>query len=148
MEELLSVEKIEINALIHATEDGEKVEKAVSSLIPGEMHSILRIRSLSGHYGNPIRLLTASVKPRERLGYFLKSLVAGLGSNDKALLLRELPLHMAGGSTLYVRLDKQAAARGVVCLGRGDPIQIKIKFRRGHGKNNLIELLKRMLRDA
>ncbi|MEM2123238.1 MAG: RNA-binding domain-containing protein [Candidatus Bathyarchaeia archaeon] len=147
--ELPSVEKIEINALIHATEDDEKIEKAVSSLISAEIHPpLIKISSLSGHYGNPIRLMTLIIKSKDHLSRILKDLIGKLPSKDKASLLEELPLHIAKNGTLFIRLDKQAVARGIVSLGREDPIQIKIKFRSIQGRSNLIDPLERMLKNA
>ncbi|MBS7644712.1 MAG: RNA-binding domain-containing protein [Candidatus Bathyarchaeia archaeon] len=143
--EIPPIEKVDVNALIHATEDEEKVKMAVSSLIPGEAYPALKIIRLSGHYGNPISLMTASVKSREHPEDLFKELMTKLGSGDKAALIKELPLHIAGNGVFYIRLDKQSAAKGVISLGREDPIQIKVKFKLIRGKNDLIDRLKRML---
>lgn len=144
----LPIRKVEISALIHATEDRKKVEKAISAILSANLSSIINTRNLCGHYGNPIKLMTILVKSRENLDDFLEGLMIKLRSIDKETLLKELPLHVAEKDTFYLRLNKQAAARGVISLGEEDPIRIKIKFRRISKKNNLIHGLERMLKNC
>lgn len=143
-----SIVKIEISALIHATEDRKKVEKAVSTILPPKLSSIVNVKNLHGHYGNPIKLMTISIKSRENLSPLLKELITKLGSIDREILLKELPLHIAKNDTFYIRLNKQAAAKGITSLGEEDPIRIKVKFRRVPKKNDLIYKLVRMLENC
>ncbi|MGC8849393.1 MAG: RNA-binding domain-containing protein [Candidatus Bathyarchaeia archaeon] len=146
--EIPPIEKIDVNTLVHATEDEEKVKMIISSLIPAETHPTLKIIRLSGHYGNPISLMTVSIRSKGHMENLLKELFAKLGPGDKAALLEELPLHVAGNGAFYLRLNKQAAAKGIVSLGEEDPIQIKIKFKPVHVKNDLIDGLERMLKNC
>ena len=53
-----------IRFLVHATEDPEKVEKAIFNLLPSDNIDEIQLKQspLKGHYGNPITLYETKIK--------------------------------------------------------------------------------------
>ena len=121
---------IDIRVFAHATEDPDKVQTAVSNLLPQELAETLLFQknALTGHYGNPITLLTATLTDRKLLPTALQKIGSGLGSLDKEELCCDLKLHLEKGN-LYLRLDKQAAFLGTAKFTQNDPIHLKIHFK-------------------
>ena len=60
---------MEIRVFAHATEDPEKVQTAVRNLLPTELAETLVFEksALTGHHGNPIILITATIKDKKLL---------------------------------------------------------------------------------
>ncbi len=141
---------LEVTTLIHATDNEEKVMNAVLSIMPkvvtSKMH--IRTRSLEGHYGNPIRLFKATIKSNECLELVLINMIRNLNEFDKIALLDRLPLYLTDKNTLYLRVDKQAAIKGIVSITENDPIRFKIKFKTTSRKKDvLLHEIERMLKD-
>jgi len=121
---------IDIRVFAHATEDTDKVQAAIGNLLPTELAEtlIFETSSLTGHYGNPITLLSTKLSDKKLLPGALQKIGAGLSSLDKEELSRDLKLHLEKGN-LYLRFDKQAAYLGTVKFSQNDPIHIKIHFK-------------------
>lgn len=127
----IPVAYIDIRFFAHATEDLDKVMKAVQQVFPSDqMEDIVFNKSnLRGHYGNPITLFEARIKKKETIRALIENLSSHLSELDKETLSREISLHVEKGS-LYVRLDKQAALQGKLKLCTHDPIRVRIRFRK------------------
>ena len=127
----IPVAYIDIRFFVHATENLDKVVEAVKRLLPSNyIDDILFKRgNLKGYYGNPITLFETRVKNKEIVKAFVENLSSQLDNVDKETLHREIDLHVEKGS-LYVRLDKQAAAQGEFKLCTADPIHVRIRFRK------------------
>jgi RNA binding exosome subunit len=97
---------------VAATEDEERVKEALSIFVPLDGISTA---SATGYYGNPIKILDATLKKREGLAFF-RMLREQLPRVDLVRLQRELPGRVDEKSELHFRLDKQAAFKGKVCL--------------------------------
>jgi len=121
---------IDIRVFAHATEDIDKVQTAVSNLLPIELAEILIFQktSLTGHYGNPITLFTTKLTDKKALPEALQKIGSNLSSLDKEDLNRDLKLHLEKGN-LYLRFDKQSAFFGSFKLTQNDPIHFKIHFK-------------------
>jgi len=134
---------VEIRFFAHATEDPDKVLKAVRNLLPIEHVDEIEFKriNLRGHYGNPILLFEAKMR-RKAAEALLERLSAGLGELDKASLGQEVERHLSG-SSLFLRLDKQAAFYGEFKLCNADPIHLRFRFRRGK-----VEEVARFCREA
>lgn len=127
----LPIAYVDIRFCAHATEDPDKVMKAVYNIFPAEQSEELTFNksSLEGHYGNPITFFETRIKDKETIKALVENLSANLSSLDKDELGRELHRCVEKGS-LYLRLDKQAALQGKIKLVTSDPIRIRIRFRK------------------
>jgi RNA binding exosome subunit len=124
------IKAAEITVFAHATEDEEKVKQAVKHVAPYE-HAF-KSQRLSGHYDDPINLLTSKTTKKKEAMDLLCNIINKLSSLDKQTLLDELPNHIDPRGNLYIRLDKQRAYNSKVTLHENDPIRIKIRFQLPH----------------
>lgn len=122
---------IDIRASAHATEDTDKVLKALCNTLPAELVQTVTFRktSLAGYHGNPITLLETRIKDRNAAQKTLEKLSSGLGIMDKEVLNSDILQHLEKGN-LYLRLDKQAAYLNELRLCQTDPIHLRIHFKR------------------
>lgn len=127
-----------IRFLAHATEDPEKVEKAIFKLLPDNNIDEIQLKQspLKGHYGNPITLYEIKIKDSKIIFKFIEKLSRNLSKSDKATLLEEANLLIDRGN-LFLRLDKQAAFKGEYKLCKADPFHIRIRFK-GNDKENIV----------
>lgn len=117
-----------ITTLIHATENIEKVSKALDQVCPVLMfEQKSETRKFKGHYGNEITTLTVSVRKRST-GPFLQRLVNLLSAEDQSMLLRDVDNRIDDDRHLYLRLDKQESLRGNFHLMDPDPIKCELSF--------------------
>jgi len=120
---------VEYTVLIHATEDFDKVIKAVENLMPSRLREQkkVEVEETYGHYENPIHIAKVSFRNPEYAIQALAWIWARLFDEDKARLIRDLDLHLDNKPKLYMRLDKQEAFLGHVRLSSGDDV-IKVVF--------------------
>jgi len=118
---------VSVRLSAHATEDLEKVKKALLNLLPdGRAEElVIRMEPLKGHYGNPITLLEARIDDPGLIEALLESLRLRLSMEDKQRIARDLS-RLLEKNDLYLRLDKQAAFEDELRLRRDDPIHIRI----------------------
>lgn len=120
---------IAVRVFAHATEDLDKVVKAVHRVLPNDQTEIRFSKSnLTGHYGNPIILIEAKIRKKQTILALIEKLASLLSPIDKEILRRDIHFHVEKGN-LYIRLHKQLAFQGKVTLGRSDPIRIRIRFK-------------------
>ena len=136
-----AIEYIDIRFSVHATEDSNKVEKAVGHLFPAQRISEIgfKTKSLKGYYGNQIRLYQTRVKAEKIIDALIKSLSSGLDKSEKETIQRDSDL-LVEKNNLYLRLDKQAALKGSFKRCKDDPIHIRIHFK----KKNIIEICQKL----
>jgi RNA-binding protein len=125
-----------ISAIVHATEDVDRVLRALSSVFPQRsLPSQVETRRLHGHYGNEIRMVDLSIRgapARSLLEYLWKS----LPSFDRASILDALEKHLDSSGGLHLRLDKEEVFRGILRLKDQDPIKIQLTFRTKIGSDS------------
>ncbi len=68
-----------------------------------------------GHFGNEIKILGASLRRKEAQAFF-QILHEQLPSEDSFRLHHEIPERLEGASHFHLRLDKQAAYKGLFRL--------------------------------
>jgi len=124
------IKAAEISVFAHATEDEEKVKQAVKRLAKYE--PVFESRLLTGHYEDPITLLTSKTIKKKEASDFLANVVNKFSSLDRETLLSELPNRVDPKGSLYIRLDKQKAYHGRAVLNENDPIRVKFKFQLPH----------------
>jgi hypothetical protein len=131
---------IDVRTTVHATEDTEKVLKAVFNTLPAELAQIVVFKktSLTGHHGNPITVLEAKIKDKTALYRTFEKLASDLRPLDKELLSSQIQQHVEEGN-LYLRLDKQSAYLNEFMLCRTDPIHFRIHFKK-HGTQEIVEI--------
>ncbi|PSQ44792.1 hypothetical protein BRD15_13180 [Halobacteriales archaeon SW_6_65_15] len=113
---------IDLRAFCYATEDDKRVEQALRAYLPEEFE-IERATS-EGHHGDRILVLSARVENADELRHVL-SKVAEIPDADR--LLDELDDRVDENCSLFLRLDKQAAYRGVTELGEGITLRAKVE---------------------
>ncbi len=145
--------KIELSEVIlsthcHATEDLEKVKKALMNSIPLELRSIADIHSeiLHGYHGNPIVKLEVRFKGDDALNV-IKYIISMLSDVDRRYLLNSLDIrYNRKDNKLFLRLDKQEAYLGNISLYEGDDsIKVSISFSMIRSIDAVKEFLERML---
>jgi RNA binding exosome subunit len=127
----LPIAYVDIRFCAHATEDLDKVMKAVYNIFLSDQTEEIAFNksSLEGHYGNPITFFETRIKDKVTVRALVENLSNNLSSLDKEELGRELHRCVEKGS-LYLRLDKQAALQGKIKFVTSDPIRIRIRFRK------------------
>ncbi len=130
MPEERPVKTAEISVFAHATEDEEKVKQAVKRLAKYEVE--FEQQRLTGHYDDPITLLTSKPAKKKEATDFLANIVDKFSSLDRETLLQELSNHIDPQGSLYIRLDKQKAYHGRAVLAENDPIRVKFRFQLPH----------------
>ena len=126
----LEVISAKISAIVHATEDLERVLQSLSRLFPdATLPSQAETRRFSGHYGNEIRIVNLSIRGAAARS-LLKYLWSGMVSFDRASILDALDKHVDPSGVLHLRLDKEEASRGVFRIKDQDPIKIQLSFKK------------------
>lgn len=132
---------IGVRVFVHATEDMDKVLRAVYNILPTELASkvVFKKNNLKGHYANPIILVETRIRKKDAQVFFEK-LASGLSSLDRELLKNKINQHLKRGN-LFVRLDKQSAYTGELRLCSTDPIHLQIHFRKS-SLEEIVEICK------
>lgn len=126
----MEVVSAKLSAIVHATEDVDRVLQALSRVFPdGSVPSRVETRRLHGHYGNEIRTVVLSVRGATA-SRLLEHLWRGLSSIDRVSILDALDKHLDSSGTLHLRLDKEEILRGILKMKEQDPIKIQLSFRR------------------
>lgn len=127
-----AVQSVEISAIAHATDDLEKVQAALTVILPESLkgRQLFTRRYLEGHYRNPITTFEARLTKPVDVEEFTTNFFRQLTKSERLRIERDLSLYSDAEGNLYVRIDKQKAFSGVVELGEEDPIRIRLKFNR------------------
>ena len=131
MPEERPVRSAELSVYSYATEDEEKVKKAVTNIL-GEVEPEFEEEKLTGHYEDPITVVSVKVDQRKDATSILARVYTRLSSLDQTQLTDELPDRVDPSGNLYLRLDKQKAYNGKIALSEVDPIRIKFKMQPPH----------------
>jgi len=120
------LQSLEVTYFVHATEDQEKVRRAVARLLGRDPDP--EVESLEGHFGNKIlraRVHLTGEDAEPAFGHLVESLPAGVLDQ----IASELGSHLDEHSAFFVRLDKQSLVSGAVSLGTSDPVRVRVKPR-------------------
>ncbi|MFX1319047.1 MAG: RNA-binding domain-containing protein [Promethearchaeota archaeon] len=123
--------RLTVQASVQATENAEKVKKAIENLFPADLRSTLKFNktNLQGHYHNPILRLETQLSQRDRIERTLASIGQSLSSGDRAQLARTFSSRIDEKGGLFIRFDKQEAYEGRIrIIHRGDSIRMVIRF--------------------
>ena len=135
------VSYIDIRFSVNATENPEKVLEAFANLLPrNHMKEVaFKRKDVKGHYNNPISIFETRVKDKELIEILINGLSKSLSVLDKETLFRNSNL-LIEKTNLFIRLDKQAAFKGIIRLRRDDPIHLRIHFHR----RNVVEICQKL----
>jgi len=131
-----SVQSVQISTIAHATDDLDKVQVALSSLLPDSLKAreVFTRRYVQGHHGNSIVTFEARLTKPKEVDQFAHYFAKQLTKHGKLLIQRNLDVHSDDQGNLYIRLDKQQAFRGTLELSDEDPVRVKLKFSRLRGE--------------
>ena len=107
----------------HATEDLQRVRSALDNAVG---KSDINTSKTEGHHGNPIFILEAAVEGMDGIDRFFSK----LRRTDVGELLSSLSSRVDDSCNLFVRIDKQAAFKDEIRLGRDDDvISVRVRVR-------------------
>ena len=124
-----TVDSIQITAISHATEDPNKVAKAIAQVLSSaspRMHA--EKRTVKGHFGNPITTFLSNARGKQTEG-LLYELYGKLGPSDQTMLLEELGTRIDEDGRLHLRFDKQDCFRGKIRLEDEDSVKVTVSLR-------------------
>ncbi len=121
------IAKVTVSAIVHATEDPDKIISAMHG-IGSEAEGRLERRRASGHYGNEIQTLRLLILNRSRTENFLNNLWGRLSLIDRTEMIDNLSGYLDESGRLHIRIDKQEAVNGAIVLRQTEPIRIEISF--------------------
>lgn len=115
--------QVTIDVIIHATED---ISKFITSFekIFGLTEDDFMIQHLTGHYENPIILMTSKMA-KKQANEFLRKLLSFFSKNQLEEIIDDLE-NRVDNSTLHIRLNKQELIKGKIDFKEKDPIKLKI----------------------
>jgi len=113
---------VDLRTFCYATEDEKRVERALRTFLPEE-YPIDRAEN-EGHHGDRIVVLSARLENADDVRYVLGRLT-DLGAIDR--VTDELDERIDDNTSLFLRLDKQAAFNGGVELGGGITLRAKVE---------------------
>jgi len=112
-----------IGMILHATEDYRKIYDSLYDIFGIEKDKI-SLDKLSGHFGNPIFMLSVEMKKKYAEG-FLKKMVSIISKTQMTDILEDLEERI-NDATLYLRFSKQKFIKKTLILEEKDPIRISI----------------------
>lgn len=121
----LSLSVAELNLVLHATEDSDKVLRAIQDVLKVASDRFSSSYS-EGHYKNRILLLRAILSSQEA-AELASRIVSLLSSVDRKQLSRFIHEYSDEKGKLYLRLDKQRLCQGMVSLSETDALRIRFK---------------------
>ncbi|MCK5587871.1 MAG: hypothetical protein KAI34_04010 [Candidatus Lokiarchaeota archaeon] len=129
-ENTFSLNSIELTTHVHATEDLEKVKRALLFFLPEYLHSKLKLKvnKVKGHWNNPIFLIRAKCSNADDSMQIITYLTNSLNDEDKYVIREGLDKRI-DKSHLYLRFDKQAAFNNRLKIkDEDDVIRLKVTF--------------------
>ncbi|HZD12114.1 MAG TPA: RNA-binding domain-containing protein, partial [Candidatus Binatus sp.] len=84
------ISRVTLSAIIHATENPDKIISAIRRLDGHVILSNLERRTARGHYGNPIQVVRVQIRAQRDAETFFTDLWRKLSSVDKSRLLERL----------------------------------------------------------
>ena len=112
-----------IGMILHATEDYQKISDSLYDIFGIEKDMIF-LSELSGHFGNPILMLSVEMK-KKYAEIFLKKMVSLISKTQMVDIMEDLEERI-NDATLYLRFSKQKFVKKTLMLEEKDPIRISI----------------------
>lgn len=113
---------IDLRAFCYATEDDQRVETALGSLLP-DGADVERTKS-EGHLGDRILILSSRVENADGMRHVLDKLRE---LDDIEQVRSELDQRVDDNCSFFISLDKQSAYRDEIELGPGITLRAKVE---------------------
>lgn len=123
-----TVDSIQVTAISHATEDPDKIAKAIAQVLLSASRMRSEKRTVKGHFGNPITTFLTNARGKDTDG-LLYELYGKLGPRDQTRLLEELGSRIDEEGRLHLRFDKQDCFRGRIRLEDEDPVKVTVSLK-------------------
>lgn len=146
-ESLRIIKAVKISVFSHATEDVEKVKLAVRRFLPESLKGQeFETDKLTGHYNDPIIILTLNVKSKKDASTIVDKTFIKLSSLDQQTIIDELSNRVDNSGNFFLRFDKQKAFKNKFVLAENDSIRMKIKNQLPH-KADPVKTIRKYLED-
>jgi len=113
---------VDLRAFCYATEDENRVEQALRTLLPEE--TTVDRSVTEGHHGDRIVVFSARVERVDEIRHVLDALGE---ADDIDTVVDELDERVDDNCAFFLTLDKQAAFRGEVAIGDGLTFRTKVE---------------------
>ncbi len=123
--------RIDVQALVHATEDEEKVKTAIFNLFPEAVHALLKFKrnKVRGHFHNPIIRLEICLDQRAQAKLAVQSIGNRLLAEDRNEIAETFESRIDKKGQIFLRFDKQESYQGRLrILNQGDSLRLVIRF--------------------
>ncbi len=120
------IQSVEVSYFLHATEDPQKLGKAVSGLLSVNIPP--ETEEMEGHFGNKITGVRYRLTAGDASAAF-SSIASKMQTSLKEELNRKIAELVDEHSVLFLRFDKQRLVSGSLEEGSGDSIRVKVKPR-------------------
>jgi RNA binding exosome subunit len=139
---------VKISTISHATEDPQKVAQAIRNLDLDETFAGSTINRAKGHHGNEIVTSVFTIRNAKVAESFLEKIWNGFSDSDRTEIYSSLASRVDRTGTLFLRIDKQEALKGIIRLENTDPIRIEISFRAKSSRHNeLVDEIRKTLEE-
>jgi hypothetical protein len=115
----------DVNVIIHATEDENKILEAICSVLSIDTDRFRRMES-TGHWRNRISFLTGNFESDEA-NRLAQKILSSLSSAERDQFSNSSHSLIDEKGNLYLRLDKQRICQGRITLSESDSIRVKFK---------------------
>ena len=115
--------EISIEIIAHATEDVEKILKALGEFFDISDEEFSR-QELAGHFDNPITMLYAKITKKDAKN-FIENLVSKIPQRVMTEIIDDIENRIQD-STLHLRFGKQDLIKGEPILQQKDAVKVKI----------------------
>ncbi len=139
---------VKISTITHATEDPEKLARAIRSLSVGGTSLGFTMTRAKGHHGNEIATSVLMIRNAKNAEIFLRNIWSGLSQLDRTEVYSSLASRIDSTGTIFLRIDKQEALKGRIRLENTDPVKIEISFRTEPSKRyELVDNIRKRLEE-
>ena len=133
----------EIELVIHATEDRQKVLLSIENIL-GIRPDEFATNGVKGHFGNEILRLKANINGRKATEIAYR--IAGMMSDtDRTYMHDNFDLYVDEKNSLYIRISKQKLFERRVVLSQTDSLKVKLRTVRRFQREREIEIYRKFL---
>ena len=115
--------EVKIDTILHATEDIDKILRCFLENFNLEQEKF-NVQNLTGHFNNPITLLSINLKKKEA-EEFIRNLLTKISKSDFDEIYENVE-ELISSSGLKLKIDKQRMLDGEIMLELRDAIKINI----------------------